>query len=282
MASPAPKKMPILPASATPCEARIAAPPGKPATFSLGSPRVDAHLGGGLVRGALHEVYAARQADCAAASGFTLALARRAAAERPVLLVRQDVLDVELGRLDGIGLHDLGLGAERIVLIRARDVESVLRAGEQGVRCAPLGAVLMQVWGNARILDLTASRRLMLAAAASGVPALMLRCAATVTPSAAATRWTVAGGLSRPLAANAPGGASFTAHLVRHRGGAEPRTWQVEWNRDRASFCDNEAGDRAGEPAGAGAAPLSRPVVPLSRGRPAAAGGAEVRRLRTG
>src|SRR5262245_40857013 len=49
------------------------------ALFALGHPEADAHLGGGLARAALHEVYAASDPDGIAASGFAAALAARAA-----------------------------------------------------------------------------------------------------------------------------------------------------------------------------------------------------------
>jgi protein ImuA len=47
---------------------------------AFGIPAIDALLGGGLVRGALHEIAAAREMEIAAATGFALALAARASA----------------------------------------------------------------------------------------------------------------------------------------------------------------------------------------------------------
>src|SRR4249920_2056379 len=43
--------------------------------LALGIPAIDAVLGGGLSRGALHEIAAARDAETAAATGFALGLA---------------------------------------------------------------------------------------------------------------------------------------------------------------------------------------------------------------
>lgn len=235
------------------------------APIGFGCESIDDQLRGGLVRGAMHEFFAARHADSAAATGFALAMTLRAAGQRPVLLVRQDVLESETGCLDAIGLREFGFALERVILVRARDIEGVLRAGEQGARCAPLGAVLMQTWGHAKILDLTASRRLALASAKSGVPVFMLRIGAAATPSAAATRWTIEAGLSRPLAANAPGQASFLAQLVRHRGGVADGKWRMEWNRDRACFEEQKR---------PGLAPLSRPVAAVPVGRSAEVQGA--------
>ncbi len=51
----------------------------------------------------------------------------------------------------------------------------ILRAGAEAARCPAVGAVLMEPWGEARPLDLTASRRLTLAADQSGVTVFLLR-----------------------------------------------------------------------------------------------------------
>jgi protein ImuA len=82
--------------------------------------------------------------------------------------------------------------------VRAADAVTTLRAGSDGARCAALGAVLIEPFGTPRQLDLTASRRLSLAAQASGVFTLLVR-AASATPSAAQTRWLVASRPSRAL-----------------------------------------------------------------------------------
>ncbi|WP_204272997.1 hypothetical protein, partial [Enterobacter hormaechei] len=73
--------------------------------------------------------------------------------------------------------------------------------------CDALGAVVLEVWGEARQLDLVASRKLTLAAQASGVTALMLRIAATPIPSTAETRWIVRAAHSPPGNASSAWGA---------------------------------------------------------------------------
>jgi protein ImuA len=227
---------------------------------SLGAPTIDAAFGGGLVRAGLHEIYAAEIAHFGAATGFTAVLALRAAGNRPILWLRQDFLDTETGALNASGLSELGLDVERFILVRARDPEGVLRAGEQAARCSALGAVVIEPWGDAKILDFTASRRLSLASAKSSVPIFMLRAAASPSQSAAATRWLVRSAPSRALDANAPGFPAFELTLLRHRGGMVGRVWPVEWDRDRKCFQDRQIND---------AAPLSRPMVPVPGDRPA-------------
>ncbi len=244
---------------------RVGADARPAARTALGVAAIDDALGGGLKLGALHEVYAAAGHE-AAATGFTLSLALRAAAGRPILWVRQDMLEVETGRIHAPGLVEMGLLPSRVVLVRGHDADDVLRAGEDAARCAGLGAVLIAPWAAPARLDLTASRRLVLAAAASGVTVLMLRCAAEPMPSAAETRWRVTAAPSQRLDADAPGMPAFDVTLLRQRGGAAGQSWLVEWNRDRLSFCARDARR---------AAPLSRPVVSVPRH---GAAGADLRR----
>ena len=257
-------------------EAALRAGPASAGRIGLGVPSLDAALNGGLARAALHEVYAAEVADLAAATGFALGLALRAGLvegqareggmERPILWARQDFVDAEAGRLHAPGLNELGLDPSRLLLVRARDGEGVLRAGAEAARCPALAAVLIEPWGEPRPFDLTASRRLALAAEGSGVPVLLLRVAAAEAPSAARTRWQVRALASRALEANAPGAPAFALRVLRQRGGAAEREWRVEWDRDRRFFAERSLFDRPDRLASRTdhAAPLSRPLVPLS------------------
>ncbi|WP_054207767.1 ImuA family protein [Bosea vaviloviae] len=285
-------------------EAALRAGPAAVGQVSFGAAGLDAALGGGIARAALHEVYAPGTADLVAATGFAVGLAIRAAGERPILWVRQDVVDAETGRLHPPGLIELGLDPGRILLVRVRDTEGVLRAGAEAARCPALGAVLIEPWGEARRLDLTASRRLSLAAEGSGATTLMLRAGVSPPPSAARTRWQVAALPSRAQEANAPGDPAFVVRLLRHRGGVSEREWRVEWSRDRQSFQErhsfperqsfpeNEFREQRAAPghrssadqdrASLDAASLSRNVVPFPADRPAAAGGEDPDIRRTG
>lgn len=228
----------------------------------LGVPAIDAALGGGVARSALHELQSQWTADVAALTGFAIGLALRAADGQPILWVRQDFAEIEAGGVHPPGLAELGLDPGRLLLVRAQDATRLLRAGGEAIRCSALGAVLLQPWGEPKVLDLTATRRLSLAAEASGVPALLLRAPARPAPSAAATRWEVRALPSRPLEADAPGRPAFAIRLLRHRGGIPEQEWQVEWDRDRGCFQPRFP---------RGAAALPRPVAALPGDRPAAA-----------
>jgi protein ImuA len=267
-------------------EAALRSGPAHVGQVTFGLPALDDPLGGGISRAALHEVHAAGTADLAAATGFSVGLALRAARMRPILWVRQDVLDAETGQLNPPGLVELGFDPSRILLVRARDAQGVLRAGVEAARCAALGAVLIEPWGEPRLLDLTASRRLALAAEGSGVMTVLLRASRRQDASAARTRWQVASLPSRALEANAPGNPAFSLRLLRHRGGLSECEWRVEWSRDRQSFQERSDfqersafQEQSVFPARAAstetspdAAPLSRSVVPFPADRPAAAG----------
>ena len=67
------------------------------------------------------------------------------------------------------GLAELGLDPRLLVTVRAADVETALRTAADALACDALGVVVLEVWGEARQLDLVASRKLTLAAQASGV-----------------------------------------------------------------------------------------------------------------
>ncbi len=233
-----------------------------PDLVSFGTPALDQSLTGGLARAALHEACASGTADVAAMTGFALALAARAAAERPIVWVRQDFVDTETGHLYPPGLAEFGLDPDRVLLVRVRDMGDAFRAGAEAVRCPSLGAVLIEPWGMAQAVDLVTSRRLSLAAEASGVMTLLLRIAANPAPGAAKTRWLVRAMPSQPLAANAPGNPAFALTLLRHRGGVAGQEWCVEWNRDKRCF-ENKKGSNA--------TPIPRPVAGIPTSRPASA-----------
>ena len=138
---------------------------------ALGHAGADAALQGGLARAAVHEVFSEGH-QSAAATGFIAGLAGRLTPRRPLVWVRQDFSEIESGALSMSGLCELGLDPRLLVTVRAADADSALRTAADALACDALGAVVLEVWGEARQLDLVASRKLTLAAQASGVTAL--------------------------------------------------------------------------------------------------------------
>jgi protein ImuA len=219
----------------------------------LGLDGIDQALGGGLPAGRLHEVFAHEAQDEASAMGFAVMLAQCLTLDRgtggapsrqgaaadmplPILWLREEAAQRRAG-LHGPGLADLGLDPGRLILGVLPDARALLRASVDALRCVALGAVVLELGGNPPLLDLTASRRLALAAEASGVTPLLLRLSgATPGPSAAQTRWDVACAPSAPIAADAPGHSALTLGLLRQRGGPAGLDWNVEWDRDAVCF----------------------------------------------
>jgi protein ImuA len=270
---------PLLPLARPPIPANDRRDGGARPVMPLGLPAVDALLNGGLLRGALHEVYAAGTADAAAATGLALAFARTLGTGRPLVWIRQDVQSLEAGLPYPPGLQEFGIDPAAIVAVRVRDALAALQAGLDAARSSAPGAVLIELWGEARAFDLTASRRLVLAAEASRTSVPMVRLGATPCPSAAETRWQAAPAPSRALGANAPGQPAFSVTLLRQRSGASGQHWRMEWNRDQGCFEDGSATRTAALRPG-DAPPLSGGLVSLSGERPGTAesAGAAVRR----
>lgn len=198
----------------------------------LGAKRVDRALPwGGLVRGALHEVIDGG-AGPGAADGFAALLLARltapAGSGRPALWVSRG------DDLYAPGLFAFGLDPGDLIVARARTDAEALWAVEEGLRSPALAAVL----GEVHAVDFAASRRLQLAAASSGVTALLRRPGRSPLPaSAAATRWRITpapgggekliGGDGRLVSAFGP--ARWRVALLRCRGGS-PKDWLLEWD----------------------------------------------------
>ncbi len=225
--------------------------------IATGHGALDAALDGGLARERVHELFAATSDDAASATGFAAMLALRMVGRRaPIFWLRTDEAERRGGTLHAPGLAELGGDPDALVLGLAPDVKSLLRGAADAARCAGVKALIVECWGKCPQLDLTASRRLSLAAEQSGVTLLMLRLETEPVPSAADTRWAVSAAPSQALEANAPGPPMFEIQLLRRREGPSGMRWRLEWDRDRISFR---------EPAHPGA------VVPLPSRRPASA-----------
>ncbi|HTZ76790.1 MAG TPA: damage-inducible protein [Stellaceae bacterium] len=192
-------------------------------------PDIDGALpGGGLARGALHEVggVAGDGEDGAVAAAFLAGILARLDPARPVLwcLAGDD--------LYGPGLAGCGLAPARLIRVRARDDRGVLETMEDALRVPALAAVV----GEVGSFTLTQSRRLQLAAAQSGVTAFALRRwrlgaqAATerAAPLAAMTRWQASALPSRSREDEPGVGVPrWRLELWRCRGGV-PADWIVE------------------------------------------------------
>lgn len=202
--------------------------------------------GGGLARAAVHEVLAA---DPGAATGFcAMLLARAAAGGRGSVLWIAENPDAWPP-----GLARFGLSPADLVLVQVPRPIDGLWAMEESLRCPGVaGAVLML-----RTLDLTAARRLQLAAETGGGIGLLLRPdAADAGASAALTRWRV-GALAGTGSAYDLGDPRWQLDLLRCRGG-RPGSWQVVWQPAAERLRLDEAADAEAEVAEAPARTVQR------------------------
>jgi protein ImuA len=205
-------------------------------SLRLGVPALDNALQGGVALRALHELVPASELQLGAAFGFGLAIAALAAAGgRQVLCIATDYAAREAGTPYGLGLDRLGLPMDRLLILRVAHPRDALWAFEEALKCPALAAVLAELPEAGTAADLTATRRLSLAAQAGGGLGLLLRHRPYPLPSAAMTRWQVAAALSKPDRFGGLGGLSFDLSLQRNRRGRCGR-WITGWNHDERSF----------------------------------------------
>ena len=204
--------------------------------FATGHEGFDASFDGGLARGRVHELFALEADDAASAAGFAAMLALRARrGAEPLLWLRTDQAERSGGGLYAPGLAELGGDPAALVIGQAPDPVALLRGAADSARCAGLSALIVECWGKCPALDLTASRRLALAAERSGTTVIMFRADAEPVPSSAETRWAIRAARSDGEA-DAPGPPAFEIELLRRRAGPAGTRWRMEWDRDRCTF----------------------------------------------
>lgn len=217
----------------------------RPHLFPLGIPLIDTALGGGLTLGMLHDIAASAPADIGAATGFAAALAARMARTRSVLWIQQEVASFEAGNLYGPGFALFGLAMTRLLVLRVPRPRDALWAMEEALASGAVAGVVTELVTDAA--DLTATRRLSLAAAASGTLALLLQHRPPSAASAAATRWLIAAFPSPRDAFGGLGTTSLTLSLAKNRHGPTGR-WHVTWNHHERAFTAALSGGVAAAP----------------------------------
>ncbi len=259
--------------------------------ISFGLAAVDARLpAGGLASGCVHEIAdgsgmgigdrgIGNSSNGGSATAFAAALAGRAQKlhRPPVVWIAPRIAQRE--SLYAPGLAAFGLDPSTLIVVRApshgrNGAAQALWAMEEALRTPAVGAVCAEI----DAVDLTASRRLQLAAEAGGTFGLLLRGTinsagnSAVPPLASMTRWCVTAAPSGPASpASLPGATRWQVELLRARGG-RPHHWLLEWRHDpdyetAGGFALAAApGDRPAVPAAAGAeTPPPERIVPLAR-----------------
>jgi protein ImuA len=198
------------------------------AVLPFGVVAIDRHLpAGGLLLGAVHELQGAGPDVETAAAPALFAAGVLGRCPGPVLWISRN------GGVFAHGLLHAGLDPRRLVFVDAG--RSVLLVMEEALRQPGVGGVVGELDGR---LDLTASRRLQLAAEGSQVLGFLIRRSrrfddpALAQPSAAMTRWRIGAVPSPPALPHAPDvpGLSrplWRLDLLRCRHGASA-SWIVE------------------------------------------------------
>lgn len=190
--------------------------------LAFGLPDLDERLvDRGLSGQGLHEFAAASATfgDDAAATLFIAGIASRFMAGSSAAIVWA------LTRFDlyAPGLEQVGVAPARIVYAQGSKDNEVLAMAEDGLRDGSLACVVAEV----KAADLTATRRLQLAASDGRTPMLLYRRYRTSrrcpldTPSAAMTRWRIGCRPSTPLPVQGIGRGRWQVELKRQRGGNE-------------------------------------------------------------
>lgn len=169
----------------------------------------------GLARSGVQEVAEASFGDHAATTGFALAAAEDAQAAG-ILWITGYRQAQEHGRLlERWAKASLAPSLEAVLHVEARKTEHLLWAAEEAIKSRAVSLVIVETEPP----DFTASRRLSLASAISGVPAILLLPARTEGSTAAQARWRVASGpsLPNPFDPEAPGMPVWNVTLERCR-----------------------------------------------------------------
>jgi len=174
----------------------------------------------GIATGALHELAGSPElADDASATIFLAGILARS--DGPVFWC------LRWRDLFAPALHLAGLHSDRLIHVEAGSDTNVLLAMEECLRHPGLAGVV----GEVKKYSTTASKRLQLAAEASGVPAFIFRRACKAGEpaegSAAVTRWRITASPTEDLGIPAIGRARWRVALERARGG-NPHNWIVE------------------------------------------------------
>ena len=192
-------------------------------------PAIDQQLpGGGLARAAVHEVLVT---DPGAAAGFCALILARSRGSVLWIAAEPDAWPP--------GLMRFGLSPADLVLVQAPRRQDAVWAMEESLRCPGVAGALLATEG----LDLTAARRLQLAAEAGGAIGLLLRpdAAGDGGVGAALTRWRI-DALAGTGGAHDLGDPRWRLELLRCRGG-RPGSWDVTW-RPAAERLDMDTAER--------------------------------------
>lgn len=180
---------------------------------------------GGLPAGCIHEV---KSASLASALAFSSILSARIAGDQGnVIYIAPD------RSLHPLGLLPYGIRLDQFLFLSVRRSQDVSWAVMEALRCSQVSAVITVLDGA----DLTASRRLQLAAESSGATGFLIGHVTSAPIAAPITRWKVSSHVGKPgQRFDEP---AWTLDLLYCRGG-RPGTWIIEWRNQQLSTLFNQ------------------------------------------
>lgn len=179
----------------------------------------------GLPAGCIHEV---KGAGLASALAFSSILSARIAGEQGnIVYIASD------RSLHPLGLLPYGMKLNQLLFVSVRRSQDLAWAGMEALRCPQVSAVMTILDG----LDLTASRRLQLAAESSGATGFLLGHTTSAPIASPITRWKVSSTVGKPgQRFDEP---AWTLDLLYCRGG-RPGSWGIEWRNGQLSTLSNQ------------------------------------------
>jgi protein ImuA len=181
---------------------------------------------GGLPTGCIHEV---KGTSLSSALAFSSILSARIAGDRGnIVYIAPD------RSLHALGLLPYGVRLDQFLLVSVRRQQDLAWAVMEALRCSQVSAVMTVLEG----VDLTASRRLQLAAENSGATCFLLGHATSAAIASPITRWKVSAHAGKPgQRFDEP---AWTLDLLYCRGG-RPGNWTLEWRNQRLSALFNQS-----------------------------------------
>ena len=175
---------------------------------------------GGLPAGCIHEV---KGASLAIALAFYSSMSARVAGEQGnIVYIAPD------RSLHPLGLLPYGMKLDQFLFVSVRRSQDLSWAVLEALRCSQVSAVMAVLDG----IDLTASRRLQLAAESSGATGFLVGHGTSTSIAAPITRWRVSSKIGKPgQRFDEP---AWTLDLLYCRGG-RPGNWTVEWRNRQLS-----------------------------------------------
>ena len=239
------------------------------ACFQFGEPLIDDQLHGGLAVDCMHEIRCAQTRDIAATASLLCAfLSRNLKGQEKLIWVVDPAACFEAGQLYPDGLVQLGCNPSNLVFVHPADLKTAIWAVGEVARQGGVSAIVFQVKGNPKMLDLAVSRKLMLRAQASRTPLFLLRQAGEEEASSASTRWCVA-----PLQSQQHQDLKWGVGPMRHRLTLERNrtgqtgNWPVSWHSTKRTF--SHAAQKASPTrySSTVSTPADRPDIPSSLGQ---------------